>query len=313
MIYTVTLNPALDKTVVIPDFSVNKVNRIQSLRTDVGGKGINVSKCISVLNEKSTALVLLGGATGEKIKSFLEQEPNTEPLDIWTTQGETRTNLKVVDPSLCSNTDINEPGPMADGNILTAARDKLLSHLQPGDIVVFSGSLPKGVEPSLYREWGILCREKGAYVFLDADSKALALGLESQPFLVKPNREELSGLFGENLADDAALVQAGRALISRGVKRVVISTGGEGALFISEEDSFRVIAPKVQVQSTVGAGDSMVAALAYGTYKNLPWREQAKLAVAFGSASVACAGTQSPALETIQELLKQVQIAEIAS
>lgn len=312
MIYTVTLNPAFDKTVTIPDFSADRVNRIQTMREDIGGKGINVSKGIAALGGESTAVTLLAGYAGKRMTSLLAREAHITVKEFWLSQGETRTNLKIVDPVRHSNTDINEPGPAVDLETLEQIEAFLASTVKRGDIVVFSGSLPKGTPATLYRDWGRKCREKGARVFLDADRDALAYGLECKPFLVKPNQAELSALLKRNITTRQELLEAGRGLCERYADNVVISMGGDGALFLNRTEQFRISAPKAEVISTVGAGDSMVAALAYGAGAGLSWREQAKLAVACGSASVTCSGSQPPAPETVRAFLEKIHIETLS-
>ena len=157
MIYTITLNPALDKTVSIPNFSIDTVNRIQTLRTDAGGKGINVSKGIHSLGAVSTAAGILGGSTGQAILEALKK------LGIETffhfIPGETRTNLKVIDPSRHTNTDINEPGPPVQPDDLAGLLSALLIRASAGDIAVISGSLPAGAPADTYFTWTRALRE----------------------------------------------------------------------------------------------------------------------------------------------------------
>ena len=141
MIYTVTLNPALDKTVEIPSFAADSVNRITTMRTDPGGKGINVSKVISKLGGQSIATGILGGDTGLAIQSALKTMGLKTSFRF--TEGETRTNLKVIDPVNHTNTDINEPGVTVSEEILNGLLAQLTAGLEKGDIVVLSGSLPK--------------------------------------------------------------------------------------------------------------------------------------------------------------------------
>lgn len=308
MIYTVTLNPAIDKTVIIPNFSENTVNRIDSTRFDVGGKGINVSKCISVLGGRSTAIVFLAGNSGKRISNFLRSEPQITALETWIPQGETRTNLKIIDPIQHANTDINEYGPIVGKELLTEALSQLASIVVPNDIVVLSGSLPLGAQPTIYRDWTRLLQEYGAHVFLDADGEALSYGVDGIPFLVKPNRAELSRLCNFPLTDLEDIVYAGYRLLDKGISRVVISLDEDGGLFLSQEGRFHVYAPKVEPISTVGAGDSMVAALAYSTHTGLSWLEQAKLSVAFGSASVTCNGTEPPSIEAVHAILHKIRV-----
>ena len=310
MIYTVTANPALDKTVVIPDFTPGGVNRVQRLRTDAGGKGINVSKYIAMLGGESVALALLAGEVGKEILAFLERQPGITPKPVWSS-GETRTNLKIVDSARRINTDINEPGPAVTAEDLAGLLELLLSGLKPGDSVVLAGSLPGNAPASLYRDWADRCRQRGACVFLDADGEALRLGLEAKPDLIKPNRDELSALVGRPLADEQDILKAARE-ISAGVRRVVVSMGDAGALFFSGNEALRSYAAHVPVRSTVGAGDSMVAALAYGAQQGMSWREQARLAMALSTAKVTCDGTQAPPLETVKALLDRIEILEVS-
>ena len=311
MIYTVTLNPAIDKTVMIPNFSKDTVNRIGSSRFDVGGKGINVSKCLSVLGEESTAIVFLAGNTGRQISNCIKVDPKITVQETWIPQGETRTNLKIIDPIQHTNTDINERGPAIDEVLLTKTFSQLISVAMPDDIVVLSGSLPLGVRPTIYRDWTRLLQNCGVRVFLDADGEALSYGVEGSPFLLKPNRAELSRLCASPMTDKADIIHAGSRLLGKGVSRVAISMGADGGLFLSQEGCFHVLAPRIEPRSTVGAGDSMVAGLAYGTSKGLSWFEQAKLSVALGSASITCNGTEPPSLETVHTILQGIRIESI--
>lgn len=151
MIYTVTLNPALDKTVEIQDFAVDSVNRVTAMRTDPGGKGINVSKVIQKLEGKSIAAGILGGSTGKAILAALEEMELETCFHF--VEGETRTNLKVVDPKRHTNTDINEQGITVTEEVLENLLKGLLGKLNKGDIVVLSGSLPKGAPKDTYGTW----------------------------------------------------------------------------------------------------------------------------------------------------------------
>lgn len=309
MIYTVTLNPALDKTVVISNFSVGSVNRIQSLRVDAGGKGINVSKCLDNLGIKSIAAVIVGGNTGQQLKGMLN-ELGISYLDTSVSE-QTRTNLKIIDPDQGKNTDINEPGPNVSEATLKELRNHLGVKICPDDIVILSGSLPKGADVSLYKEWTNFFQSLGAKVYLDADGEAMRLGIQALPYLIKPNDEELSRLLGKPMDSLEYLLQAGHSLLDSGIQEVVISLGGKGALFLNQEGSYLAEALTVPVRSTVGAGDSMVAAMAYGKEKNLPRQQQIQLAVAMGAASVMCDGTQAPEKDLVWELAKQVKIQEV--
>ena len=306
MIYTVTLNPALDKTATVPRFALDAVNRITDLREDPGGKGINVSKVIAKLGGGSRALALLGGSVGDKISSLLAEEG----IDVWAfaASGETRTNLKVVDPELDTHTDINEPGPEATVAQLDAMREKLAGAVEKGDIVVLSGSLPKGAPVGTYGAWARACSRAGAKVFLDADGAALSKGLEARPYLAKPNDAELSRICGRTLGDEGEIAAEARALVEGGVGRVVVSMGGAGAVIADAEHVLLARSPKVPVGSTVGAGDSVVAALAYAEERGMGLEDTARLAMATGAANVMQSGTQAAERELVDSLLGKVTI-----
>jgi 1-phosphofructokinase len=304
MIYTVTLNPALDKTVEILNFAVGNVNRITALRTDPGGKGINVSKVIDKLGGSSTALGILGGNTGRAIADKLDQMGLR--CDFLFAQGETRTNLKVVDPIRHTNTDINDPGFVVTEELLDTLLQKLVHKVQPGDIVVLSGSLPKGAPGNTYQKWITRCKEAGAKVFLDADGAPLVEGLKAKPFLVKPNNDELSRLVGRELSDTEALVSAAKALLAEGIEKVVVSMGGKGALYITKEETIYAEGLKVTVGSTVGAGDSVVAALALAEDRGMSLEDAVVLSTATGAANVMCSGTQAAERSVIDSLMPKV-------
>ncbi len=309
MIYTVTLNPALDKTAYIPNFTVNTVNRMSKLRIDPGGKGINVSKVISKLGGKSIAIALLGGATGSYILSALKgQGIECKPFEIGS---ETRTNLKVVDPKLNTHTDINEPGPCVKEQDLNSVLKALTSHLKGNDIVVLSGSLPRDAPVNTYATWTRACKEAGAKVFLDADGDKLAKGIEASPYLIKPNEIELGALLGRTLDTDSKVMEAAHELVARGIKNVVVSMGANGAIFATKEQAFKAQALKVPVGSTVGAGDSVVAALAYAESNDLPVEDTIRLAMATGAANVMQSGTQAAERSAINKLIDHVNFSAI--
>ena len=304
MIYTVTLNPALDKTVEIPGMALDTVNRITAMRTDPGGKGINVSKVIAKRGGTSVALALLGGGTGRAIADALEEMGLRCELQF--VEGETRTNLKVVDPVNHTNTDLNEPGISVTPAVLDGLLDRLIGLLQPGDLVVLSGSLPKGAPGDTYYTWVARCKEAGAKVFLDADGALLAEGLRAAPDLVKPNQDELSRLVGHPLETVEALADAAGALLADGVQKVVVSMGGKGALYVTRDTVLYAEGLKVPVGSTVGAGDSVVAALAVAETQGLSLEDTVRLSTATGAANVMCSGSQAAERSVIEELMPQV-------
>ena len=309
MIYTVTLNPAIDKTAVITNFTAGTVNRVETLREDAGGKGINVSKCLKALGAESVAVLLLAGDAGKHLAGLLEQEGLR--LLCGEAEGQTRTNLKIVAPGLGQNTDINEPGPKASEETLQVLLENLCEKIQSNDIVVLAGSLPVGAPADTYRRWTEVLQNKGAKVFLDADGPAMAEGIKGKPYLVKPNETELSRLLGRPMETEEQILAGGKALLEMGVTRALISLGGDGAYLLEKDNVYRAKCPRVEVKSTVGAGDSVVAAMAYGLQEKLPLEESFRLAMAMGAASVMQTGTQAPDKALVSDLTRQVQVLSL--
>ena len=309
MIYTVTLNPAIDKTAVIENFCPGAVNRIGMLREDAGGKGINVSKCLKNLGADSTACVILAGDAGKRLEKMLG-EMGIPSLAVWA-EGESRTNLKIVDLAKRENTDINEPGPAVSGELLEELKTKLGERILPGDLVILSGSLPAGVDRGLYGNWTAYFRSLGARVYLDADGEPMKRGIEAVPSVIKPNDGELAALLGKEKLSQEEMAWEGRRLLEIGIEEIVISMGAEGALYLSREGCYFAHALPVEVKSTVGAGDSMVAAMAFGDEQKLGREEKIRLAVAMGAGSVMQSGTQPPEANLVWELAKQVRVEKL--
>ena len=313
MICTVTLNPAIDKTVVIPSFTVDAVNRIVHVRKDPGGKGINVSKVIESLGGDSVAYAVLGGITGAELEQMLSGFRFR--LESIRTGQATRTNMKVVDPVLRTNTDINEPGVPFGSETAAELKRRLEAQLGEGDILVLSGSVPAGTDTNIYQDLTLMGKECGARVLLDADGGLFARGIEAAPFLVKPNRYELEQYLERKLETREELCEAGKELLEKGVSVVVISLGSGGALLCRRGENDRsgdiflwAEGLPVPVASTVGAGDSMIAAFAYSLDKGMDYADAFRLAVAAGSAAVTCSGSPAPDAELVWKLYDQVKL-----
>lgn len=309
MIYTVTLNPAIDKTVVIENLRTGSVNRVKSVREDAGGKGINVTKCLKNLGAESVAAMILAGDAGKRLETML-QAMDIPTLAVWA-EGESRTNLKVIDPVKGENTDINEPGPVVSAALLDSIKEKIGEKIRPGDLVILSGSLPAGVDKGLYGEWTAYFRSLGACVYLDADGEPMQKGMAAVPYMIKPNNDELAALLGKDKLSMEEMLREGKRLLATGISEIVISLGGDGALFVSGDGCFYAEGLNVPVKSTVGAGDSVVAASAYGQVKNLDRETRIRLCVAIGAASVMQSGTQPPESTLVWELAQQVSMKKV--
>jgi len=309
MIRTVCLNPAIDKTIQVPNFKLDSVNRVTELRADAGGKGINVSKVVKELGGESVAYAILAGDAGNTIKHMLTSM-GIEVVSV-EVEGETRTNTKIVDQELHTNTDVNEPGPVTTVEDLNKLLDLLVADIEEGDTVILAGSIPAGAPVDTYATWVEACTKAGAKVYLDADGEVLDQGISAGPSMIKPNDIELSGMVGRALDTLDKINDAAREIMRRGVEWVTVSMGGEGALFVTPEKTYKASSPKVKVGSTVGAGDSVVAAIAYAQDKGLDIIDTIKLAVATGSANVSMEGTQAAPRELVDSLVDQVGIEEL--
>lgn len=306
MIITVTLNPALDKTVTLPGFAINTVNRVQTVRIDPGGKGINVSKTVLALGGKTLAISVLGGANGGYIKAALDEMglPNRMIL----TEGPTRTNLKIVDPVFGTNTDINEPGSPVDDAVLQKVWEILQQTAQPGDTVVFAGKNPPSMADEMLSQWIRYLKGKGIRICVDTVGEPMRLALAEGPDIIKPNKSELSELLGRDLHKEQEIIDAARELVAGGVGLAAVSMGSNGALFVTKDQCIRGYCPKVNVGSTVGAGDAMMAALAYYTDAGCSLEETARRAVATATAKVMCSGSEAAELSAVLPLIDRVRI-----
>jgi len=305
MITTITINPAVDKTIEINNFNIGNVNRVASVRLDAGGKGINVSKVIKNLGSKSKAMGIISGTSGKFIKDYLDGINILN--DFVFTEGETRTNIKVVDMINHTNTDINEAGPEVSLKDLNEVSDKVFNNINSEDIIILSGSVPSNVDKKIYGDWIAKAKEKGAKAILDADGELLKYGVLAGPYLVKPNIDELEGMFNKKINGVHETAEIAKGLLEYGIIIVAVSLGSAGAVFVTKEKSIYARGLKVDVKSTVGAGDSMVAALAYSMEKGLSFEDTVKLAVATGAANVMTSGTEASDIKTIIELEEQVE------
>ena len=303
-----TLNPALDKTVTIPAFAVGGVNRIERMRLDPGGKGINVSKVIAALGWRSIAMGILGGAAGRYIKTCLDQMGIEN--DFVFVKEETRTNLKIIDPERKTNTDINERGMPAKGRTMRRMLERLKARVTSGDTVVLAGKAPPGVSDEVYLDWAVQLKALGAKVCMDADGPLLFHGIKAGPEIIKPNEEEFSRLVGKPLVSLEETARAAVELNCRGIRQIAVSMGAKGALFVKDGRVLYAHGLKVPVKSTVGAGDATMAAMVLGEERGESWEDTIRLAIAAGAASVMCEGTEAASAKVVQELIQQVNMEE---
>ncbi|MGO8736870.1 MAG: 1-phosphofructokinase [Terriglobia bacterium] len=309
MIVTVTLNPAIDKSVTAPRFEVGKTNRGEVRQPDAGGKGINVAKAVKQLGAEVCALGFVAGSNGRFILEALAA--GGVPADFINVPGETRVNLKILDPVNGTETELNEPGFQVFPEHLQAIKQKIRDYGPRCEVMVFSGSLPPGAPPQIFAELMTIAKGLGAKCMLDTAGPALRYGLEAKPLLLKPNRAEVEGLLQKRLTTRSELAEAARKLLGMGAEEAVISLGADGAVAATEHDLLSARPPAVVSRSSVGAGDAMVAALAYGEVNHLSFRDSFCLAIAASAAAVTMEGSKVADLGLIHSLLPQVEMSVV--
>jgi 1-phosphofructokinase len=309
MILTITINPAIDKTIVVERLNVNHVNRVLSSREDLGGKGINVSKVLTKLQVPTIACGFIGSKNYAKVSQFVDHEQLA--TDFVLVDATTRTNTKIVEISSRSTTDINEPGFEVTQKEVNQLKTLIQSVAKEVDMIVFSGSLCQGMS---LEQYGDLIKTAKEYtqVVVDAEKFALEEALKHSPLLIKPNVAELEGYLQVFLRNENEMIQAAlNVLHSSGTKMMLLSHGEYGSYFVSDTIILKAEALKVDVKSTVGAGDSMLAGFISEYVKSGDIRESLKVATACGALAVSQEGTQSFTLDEVSELKKHVKINDI--
>jgi 1-phosphofructokinase len=309
MILTITINPAIDKTIVVEKLNVNHVNRVLSSREDLGGKGINVSKVLTKLQVPTIACGFIGSKNYAKVSQFVDYEQLA--TDFVLVDATTRTNTKIVEISSRSTTDINEPGFEVTQKEVNQLKTLIQSVAKEVDMIVFSGSLCQGMS---LEQYGDLIKTAKAHtqVVVDAEKFALEEALKHSPLLIKPNVAELEGYLQVFLRNENEMIQAALDVLhTSGTKMMLLSHGEYGSYFISDTIILKAEALKVDVKSTVGAGDSMLAGFISEYVKSGDIRESLKVATACGALAVSQEGTQSFTLDEVSELKKHVKINDI--
>jgi 1-phosphofructokinase family hexose kinase len=305
MIYTLTLNPAVDRELTVPAMEFDSVLRASESRIDYGGKGFNVSRLLKGMNEPSVAVGFLGGNAGELLEKGLQS------LGIGTdfvlVSEETRTNVSIVTQSHDHYIKVNEKGPLVDESKQKELLDKIDSLAKPGDWWVLAGSLPPGVTNDIYARVIQVLNKHDARAILDTSGESLKLGCAEKPFLVKPNAEEAHVLTGLPMDTAAELAAAAAEIRRMGAQNVIVSMGKAGALLHTSDGTWLTHSPKIKEKNPIGAGDSMVGGLVWALTQGIALKEALGWGVASGAATASLPGTEVGSRPLIEELFSQVQ------
>jgi 1-phosphofructokinase len=307
-VVTVTINPVVDQTVSIPNFAAGTVNRVQSSQLDPGGKGINVAHCLADFGQPATVTGFLGIDNDEIFRRLFERKGIEDRFVR--IAGQTRIGVKISDEVLEQTTDINFPGltpsPAAIERFFAILRELASTH----EWFVLSGSIPAGVSAGIYEE--MVRTLAGKKVVLDTSGEGFRQAVTAGPWLIKPNVDELGELVGEKLATNDAIIRVARVLMQRhNISTVVVSMGKEGAIFIEGQETVWAVPASVEVKSTVGAGDAMVAGIVAGKLSGLSLAECARLATAFSMTAISHIGSGLHSVEAVQAARAKVTIREL--
>ncbi|MBB2508552.1 Tagatose-6-phosphate kinase [Staphylococcus cohnii subsp. cohnii] len=303
MIYTVTFNPSIDYIMFADDFELNGLNRATETYKFAGGKGINVSRVLQTLNVPSTALGFAGGFPGQFIDDTLKKAGiQTDFIEI---DEDTRINVKL---KTGDETEINAPGP----NISQTQFENLLRQLKQTskkDIVVVAGSIPKSVPKDAYEQIAKIINQTGARLVVDAEKDLVESVLKYNPLFIKPNKHELEVMFDTAINSDEDVIHYAQEIMKQGASSVIVSLGGEGAVYVDHKHSLKASVPLGQVVNTVGSGDSTVAGMIAGLETGLTIENAFKQAVSAGTATAF--NDDLASYKAIEDIKEQVTITTL--
>jgi len=304
MIYTCTLNPAIDYRLEVDHFQLEALNRANFNKYSAGGKGINVSIMLNHLKVDNIALGFMGGFTGTYLKDYLTHEHKIT-VDFTKIEDNTRINVKLH--TYQKDTEINALAPKVTeeevNNLL-----KQIKTLSSSDILVIAGSSVKYKE-NLYKKIIDICASQSLQFVIDAERSLLLESLAYKPLLIKPNLYELESLFEKELKTEEAIIEAGKRLIQKGAQNIIVSLGKDGSIFMNRDVIYQAQPIQGHVLNTVGAGDSMVGGFIAGVHAGKSLKDAYKQAVACGTATAFSynLGTK----QEIEDNLKKVKIEEV--
>jgi 6-phosphofructokinase 2 len=308
MIYTVTLNPALDRAINVERLLSDDTIRVASETYYAAGKGIDVSRVIRELEGQSVALGLIGGYDGLHLEGLLI---NAGVMTQFTKiSNETRMNIILKENSTSRQFVISASGPEVTATEIGQFYNNLLE-IKDMDYLVLCGSLPRGLTPNIYGQLILAGRKKSAVIFLDADGSALKDSIDYLPTGIKPNIHELSRLVGKDLKDESEIIKTCDQIHQKGIKYVLVSRGKDGLILSTKGEKLKAVTPPLKSESSVGAGDSTVAGFIWGHSLGKDLAECLQLACAAGAATAQSPGTELCHKDGIERILPLVEIISL--
>ncbi len=309
MIITLTPNPSVDRTLHVPQLRFNEVLRAHDVRVDWGGKGFNVSRALRILNEETLALAWVGGGTGRMVQHGLNQLGIKTDF-VWV-EDDTRINTVAQEDSGEWYIRLNEPGPHIPEVAIQSLLAKSEAYASKNDIWVTAGSLPQDVPADFYTQLIHLLKNKGVRVFFDANGEALRAGLSDPPFLVNPDITETENYVGFSIHNYDDAKRAVLPFLRLGVEYVALSLDGLGLLLASQQEMMLATPPKVSIRNVTGAGDALMAGMAYGFARGMDLREIARLGAAFSAVAVTTESLASVKNSDVEAMLPRVEVRTV--
>lgn len=282
MIATVTLNPALDRIIILDEIENFGNNKINHTEYDIGGKGTHVSAVLSDFGVSNVATGILGGHNGKILASILKKR-NVDCQFIVKENYETRTSYIIIEKNKGNYFMITERGNTVDEQSKRELFSRILKLSNECEFIVFSGGVCPGFETNIYKELIEMANKKGVKAFLDASGMYLKEGLKAIPYMIKPNIDEFSEIIGHKPDSINEIIYFSKKLIENGIGIVAVSMDKDGSLIISRDESFRIYPPKVKAINTVGCGDIFFGCAIYKLYQESSLKESFKFATAFSA------------------------------
>lgn len=309
MILTITLNPSLDRVIWVDKLQKDDSIRIQQEKHYAGGKGIDASRVIKTLGGDTVATGFLGSFNGLHLEGLLLNEGVT--CDFVKIKGETRSNVIIFDSEDNGHIALNSKGPEITAYDLAILFEKINNLKEKPSMVIMGGSIPKGLNASLYAQIIHVFREQGIKVALDADNEALKQGLKAHPYMIKPNEHELARLIGREVNTREELIEAAKDLMSEyKLEVIMISRGSKGLIIMNKDEAYELAPPKIKANSTIGSGDSTLAAFLLGQEQGKPLLESGQMGVAAGAATAMSPGVELVDIQDYAQIYGKVSCSE---
>lgn len=309
MITAVSLNPSIDRTLTVDNFTPGGLNRVISRTDNAAGKGINVALTVSSLGLDAECIGFMYRDSSPLFERRLMM--NSTAYDFIWSEGSARTNIKVFDRAAGVVTELNESGRPVDDAQLREMVELVTRHAESSDYLILSGSTPPGCPTDFYRTLIQAVDGLGCRCVLDADGERLTAGLEARPFMIKPNRFELETMAGRRLDTIADVKQAALRYIDMGVEVAAVSLGADGALITDGSQTLFAPRMNIEVKGTVGAGDAMVAGLVAGFMADTDLEEAFRMGVACASARCMAEGYKGIDKTVYKAFLDMVTIERV--